>query len=281
MFRNKHKKVGMSAEAALSQALSKPLLYVLDHGESPNELRQDYQTVFRGQTDVSIARAELELTKAFQSLAFLSNASITSLPTLTALSLPKAAVPLFWTIHSLLQEEHQTLGLDNPIHHRNHDARLLYKQLVQLDLPVWYNQSVSEIALDKIPDQVHFPPEHPIPGKMYRHYPYGIKDKGHFYYPVTNYFSMLFADREQELITLLSDLGATKIVIESVNNDGLTSEAVRHRKVFEYGARPPASLGTINVKGYHWLTYEPTWQSVVNERFRGLSSIEFEFDMDV
>ncbi|ESA33139.1 hypothetical protein N836_22370 [Leptolyngbya sp. Heron Island J] len=281
MFQNKHQKVGVNAPEALNQSLSKPLLYVLAHGEASGDPGQINQSVFNGQTDVSIARGELELRKAIQSLAFITEASINSLPTLTALSLPGAAIPLFWTIHTFLQQQYEKPGLDNPINRRNHDARLLFKQLAQLDFSPWYAQSVIQVAPDHLPAEVHFPPEHPIPGQMYRHYPYSIKDKGHLYYPVNNYFSMLFEEREQELITLLSDLGATKIVIESVRSDATVADKEGDRKVFEYAPRPLTAPNAIKVKGYHWLAYEPTWQSVLNERFRGLTSIEFSFDMDV
>ena len=282
MFRNKHQKVSVNAQEALKQSLSKPLLYVLAHGETSSDPRQINQAIFNGQTDVAIARGELELRKAIQSLAFISEASINSLPILTALSLPGAAIPLFWTIHTFLQQQYEKPGLDNPVNRRNHDARLLYKQLAQLNLAPWYTQSVTQVAaLGNLPAEVHFPPEHPIPGQMYRHYPYSIKDKGHLYYPVSNYFSMLFEEREQELITLLSDLGATKIVIESVSGDETTADGEGYRKVFEYDPRPLTAPNAINVKGYLWLAYEPTWQSVVNERFRELRSIEFKFDMDV
>lgn len=281
MFRNKHQKVGVNAQTALSRSLSKPLLYVLAHGEASGDPSQINQTVFNGQTDVPIARGEIELRKAVQSLAFITEANINSLPTLTALSLPGAAVPLFWTIHTFLQQQYEKPGLDNRINRRNHDARLLFKQLAQLNLSPWYAQSVTQVAPDNLPAEVCFPPEHPIPGQMYRHYPYSVKDKGHLYYPVNNYFVMLFEEREQELITLLSDLGATKIVIESVGSDETVSDAEGYRKVFDYDPRPLTAPNTINVKGYHWLAYEPTWQSVVSERFRGLRSIEFKFDMDV
>lgn len=277
MFRNKHQNVG--AQAALNQSMSKPLLYILAHGEASGDPSQISKAIFNGQTDVSIARGELELRKAIQSLAFMSETSINSLPTLTALSLPGASVPLFWTIHAFLQQQYEQPDLDNRINRRNHDARLLFKQLSQLDLAPWYAQSVTQVAPNNLPADVQFPPEHPLPGQMYRHYPCSAKHKENLYYPVNNYFPMLFEDREQELITLLSDLGTTKIVIESVSNDPTSSGD--YHKIFEYQPRSPTAPNAFNAQGYHWLAYEPTWQSVVKERFRGLTSIEFTFDMDV
>ena len=285
MFRNKHQQAGGNAQEALANSMSRPLLYVLAPGEAINDPHQIHQAIFKGQTDVPIDCAEMDLTKAVQSLAFISNTSINSLPTLTALSLPKTAIPLFWTIHVLLQQQHQTSGLENPIYHRNHDARLLYQQLARLDLSSWYAHSVTQVSLGQLPVEAHFPPGHPNPGMMYRHYPYGIKDQAHYYYPVTSYFPMLFADREQELITLLSDLGATQIVIESVNGGQSSAYAApntkRPRKVFNYVPRAVPVAETINIQNYHWLAYETTWQSVINERYRGLTSVEFEFGMDV
>lgn len=281
MFRNKYQKAGIDTQAVLNQSLSKPLLYVLGHGEVSGDPGQINQAIFNGQTDVSIARGELELRKAFQSLTFISKASIDSLATLTALLLPGAAIPLFWTIHTFLQQKYENPDLDNHINRRNHDARLLFKQLAHQNLSPWYAQSVTQVASSHLPAGVNFPPEHPLPGQMYRYYPYSLKDEDHLYYPVNNYFSILFEEREQELITLLSDLGATKIVIETASDDRIALNREGHRKVFEYGPRPRVSPDDIDIERYYWLAHEPTWQSVVGESFRGLKTIEFTFDMDV
>ncbi|MDJ0707228.1 MAG: hypothetical protein QNJ46_28470 [Leptolyngbyaceae cyanobacterium MO_188.B28] len=94
--------------------------------------------------------------KAIQSLNFLSKGSTNSFPTLTSLSLPGTATALFWSIHALLQQTYQKPNLENPIRRRNHDARLLYQQLAQLDLVPWYTHSVDKAALDELPAGIQF-----------------------------------------------------------------------------------------------------------------------------
>ncbi|MBN8294993.1 hypothetical protein JI664_23705, partial [Rhodobacter sp. NTK016B] len=82
-----------------TKTLSRPLLHILDYGERPGDMvAKPKQVALHGQKDVYIARAEIELRNAMQSLAFMTNSEINSISTLTALSLPKAVAPMFWTI---------------------------------------------------------------------------------------------------------------------------------------------------------------------------------------
>ncbi|MDJ0707671.1 MAG: hypothetical protein QNJ46_30715 [Leptolyngbyaceae cyanobacterium MO_188.B28] len=279
MFRLKNWRLNVSAQQVSPLTFSKPLLYVLDYDQSLNDLPQKlWRKALRGETDVFISRAEIDLRKAIQSLAYVGNASISSIPDLTALALPGKAVSLFWTIHILLQQTYPKPDLDNPIHHRNHDARLLFQQLAKLDLHSWYIHSVDQAPPDTPPEGIEFPPGHPIAGQMYRQHP--LKEKHHCYYPVTQYFSLLFEEREQALLSLLGDLGATKIVIEALHNESSSAES--HKQIFEYGNRGQTVTSSIDVEQYPWLAYEPIWQSVVNERLkRGMLSTQFEFDLDV
>ena len=279
MFRPRNRRSSVSAQPGSPPHFSRPLLYVLDYDQSPDDLPQKlWRNALKGETDVFISRAEIDLRKAIQALAFVGNASINSFPTLTALSLPGRATALLWTIHILLQQTYQKPDLENPIHHRNHDARLLFQQLAKLDLDPWYIHSVAQTTPDTLPTGIEFPPGQLIPGQMYRQHPF--KSKSHCYYPATHYFSLLFEEREQALLTLLGDLGAAKIVIEAIHNEHSSGET--HKQVFEYANRPQRLTGSIDTQRYPWLAYEPVWQSVVNERLnRGMSSTQFEFDIDV
>ena len=274
------------AQQTFSLNHSRPLLQVLDYGQSPGDFIKDnlqghWQIVFKGETDVYISRAEIDLKKAIQSLNFLSDGSTNSFPTLTALSLPGTATALFWSIHALLQQTYQKPNLENPIRRRNHDARLLYQQLAQLDLVPWYIHSVDKATLDELPAGIEFPAGDPIPGQMYRQHP--LKSKHHCYYPVPNYFSLLFEEREQALLDLLCDLGATKIEIAPLNpEDSSTATDENHQKVFEYAKRARSSAKSIDTQHYPWLAHEPAWRSVVNKRLnKSISSTQFEFDIDV
>ncbi|MEO1447806.1 MAG: hypothetical protein AAFV46_16535, partial [Cyanobacteria bacterium J06635_11] len=203
----------LSAEAP--NPLSKPLLHILDHGEMPGDMAIIAKLdSFHPKSDVYITRAEMELKKAMQSLAFMTNSEINSVTTLTAMSLPKVVTPLFWTIRALLQEKYQRPNDRNRIHHRNQDARLLFHQLARLNLRNWSKQIVGYIRADELPDNLRFPPGHPVRGQTYRRHPF--KSRWTHYYPVADYFSMLFEERERALLTLLGDLGATKITMTTI-----------------------------------------------------------------
>ena len=244
------------------------------------------QMALHGQTDVYITRAEIELKKAMQSLVMVTDAEINSVSTLTALSLPKSATPLFWTIKAFFEEKYQKPGDRDRIHHRNKDARLLYQQLAQLDLMPWSNHLVDYVSADQLPSDILFPIGHPILGRTYRRHP--IKSRQNQYYPVRTYFSMLFQEREQSLLNLLGQLGATKIAMTPIPDVATLDckaslSAQLHHKVFQYPnrARTLPSLPALLQK-HPWIAGEPAWQEVVRERLeRGILSAQFEFDSDV
>ncbi|MGC1309542.1 MAG: hypothetical protein WA885_20155 [Phormidesmis sp.] len=269
-----------------SAPFAKPLLHILDRGEMPGDMvKKTKQLALRGQRDVYITRAEIELKKAMQSLAFMTHSEINSISTLTALSLPKSVTPLFWTINALLQEKYQRLNDNSLIHHRNHDARLLFQQLVRLNLMPWSNLLVDYVRPQDLPDEVLFPIGHPILGRTYRRHPF-IARRNH-YFPVTDYFSILFKEREQALLSLLGQLGATKITITALPTtaeiDCKASLAAQlHQKAFEYPQRKGCLPTQLDLQQNPWLAGEPTWQAVVRERLnRRALSAQFEFDIDV
>lgn len=264
----------------------KPLLHILDHGEKPGDMvRKPKQVALHGQMDVYIARAEIELRSAMQSLAFMTYSEINSVPTLTALSLPKIAAPLFWTINAFLQGKYQRSNDRGFMHHRNHDARLLYQQLAKLDLMPWSARSVDYVRPENLPDDAVFPVGHPIAGRTYRRHPF--KSRLNHYFPVTDYFSMLYKEREQALMALLGDLGATKISMMPIpKTDELDCKtelaAQLRKKVFKYPERLGEVPEQINIHRHPWLAGEPEWQEVVTERLRrGAISAQFELDNDV
>lgn len=268
------------------KALSKPLLHILDHGERPGDMvAKPKEVALRGQTDVYIARAEIELRNAMQSLAFMTNSEINSISTLTALALPKAVAPMFWTINAFMQEKYQKEGDRNRIHHRNHDARLLYQQLAHLDLMPWSERNIDYICPDNLKNDLMFPVGHPILGRTYRRHPF--KARFNEYYPVTDYFALLFKEREQALLSLLGQLGATKITMTPIPaTSALSCEenlaAQLRQKIFKYPKKMDLSPQSIDFNRHPWLAGEPAWQEVVRERLeRNALSAQFEFDCDV
>ncbi len=266
--------------------LFRPLLHILDYDEEPGDVvRKLKHFALRGQTDVYIARAEIELRRAMQALSFLTDSEINSISTLTALSLPQNVAPLFWTINALLQEKYAKPEDSQWIHNRNHDARILFQQLAKLDLMPWSERIVDYVRPDDLPSTLLFPIGHPILGRTYRRHPF--KARLSQYYPVTDYFSILFKEREQALLSLLGQLGATKITMAPIPattalNCQENLAAQLHQKVFKYPKRSDTLPGSINVKEHPWVVGEPAWQSVIKERVkRGALSAQFEFDCDV
>ncbi len=267
-----------------SISVAKPLLRVLGRNEKPGDtLGKRWATAFPGSSDVYISRAELELRKAMELLVFDGVMGSSSLPILTALSLPGNSTPLLWTTYAFLQERYSKLNDPSRIHHRDRDARLLYRQLAQLDLHDWAVHLLDQVRSDELPDGIYMPPGHPAAGETYRCHPF--RGRRNFYYPVSQYFSMLFEEREQALISLLSELGATKIVISTPPGDAI-SELGRlpqlYEKVFEYPPSTKPLSESFDVRRHPWLSCEPAWQSVIKERVtRGALSAQFEFGMDI
>jgi hypothetical protein len=269
-------------------SVAKPLLRILGRNERPGDVMgKRWAAAFPGSGDVYISRAELELRKAMELLVFDGAMGNSSLPILTALSLPGHTAPLLWTTYAFLQERYPKLTDASRIHHRNRDARMLYRQLAQLELTDWANYLLDQVHTDELPDGIYMPPGHPMAGETYRCHPFS--GRRNFYYPVNQYFSMLFEEREQALVSLLSELGATKIVISAPPGDAIgdfMGELGRlpqlYEKIFEYPFSTRPLSESFDVRRHPWLSCEPEWQAVVKERVtRGALSAQFEFGMDI
>lgn len=267
-------------------SVAKPLLRVLGRDESFGDAMGIKRAgAFQGEADVYIARAELDLRKAMELMAFEGAMGNGYLPALTALSLPGNVTSLLWTTHAFLQKRYQKVNDNGLIHHRNHDARALYRQLARLNITAWARHLLEEARIDELPEGIYMPPGHPVPGKTYRCHPF--RGRRNFYYPVDQYFSMLYKEREQALISLLSELGAVKIVIssplgESICEGGLSPIAQLYEKVFEYPHRSQPLSASFDERRHPWLDCEPEWQAVVEERVkRGALSAQFEFGLDI
>lgn len=172
-----------------------------------------------------------------------------------------------------------------------------------------YNSTSKKLrcALDDIPDGVRFPPGHPLPAGIYREHPF----RERMYYPGESYDRVLFEERESELIKLLVNLGATKIIIEERNvaEDSASStlgaqatvlatadyQQSKREKGFDSRSRtidlgPRRNFRASNLqavekdhKAYRWLDWEPSWQSLLYARVFGhclSSEVELSFSKD-
>ncbi|MEO1144444.1 MAG: hypothetical protein AAFY26_02440 [Cyanobacteria bacterium J06638_22] len=285
MFNFMKRRTATNTPLSFEALRSKPLLYILDYGESPDELpHMLLQQALEGESDVSISRAGIDLRKAIEALSLITDSTINSFEALAAMSLPRTTTALFWSIQSLLNQQYQNPNLHNSIHYHNHDARLLFQQLAQLNLDPWYEAAVNRVSLDHLPAKLQFPSGHPLPGYLYRQHP--LKTHQHFYYPVNTYFSLLFEERKQTLLKVLEALGATKVVISPISPEPFGKSDSRagniHPNERESTINSQELVSTFEPSHYSWLKYEPIWKSVVYTRLKKrLRFMQFEIDMDV
>ena len=163
---------------------------------------------------------------------------------------------------------------------------------------------VDQIHYSSIPEDFEFSPGHPLPGRFYRAHP--LKSKSNKYIPIETFDSLLYAERESELIRLLVDLGATKITIQEQQLGKIASGATTNVGIIGAGgakAELKADIEKLNEairnfsleginwtlelknkfdeKAYSWLPYEPAWGAVVHARLYGkclTASIELTND---
>ncbi|MDY7008057.1 MAG: hypothetical protein SWX82_30015 [Cyanobacteriota bacterium] len=175
--------------------------------------------------------------------------------------------------------------------------------LNEFNLEGW-SEFITETPYSYIPEDFDFPPGHPLPGKLYRAHP--LKSKSNKYIPIEVFDSLLYAEREAELIRLLVDLGATKITIKEKKvgktatqieaNAKLTGAGGVENKIegdinksdesirnLSLGGKPWSSeiVEKFDEKNYSWLAYEPAWTAVAHSRLYGkclTASIELTND---
>ena len=162
---------------------------------------------------------------------------------------------------------------------------------------------VEMIPFSSLPEEFEFPPGHPLPESIYRVHP--LKTKNKRYIPLESFYSLLFDERESELIRLLTDLGAKKIVIQEVTNETndqrananiqLTGIGGGEGSLIRDGKQSGIKSRTIKLRGknwtpnlnfepekYSWLPYEPKWEGLVHARIHGgtlSDSIELTSDI--
>lgn len=175
--------------------------------------------------------------------------------------------------------------------------------LSEFNLEGW-SEFITETSYSDIPEDFDFPPGHPLPGKLYRAHP--LKSKSNKYIPIEVFDSLLYAEREAELIRLLVDLGATKITIKEKKVGKTATEIEANAKLTGAGGVESKIEGDINKsdesirnlslggkpwsseivekfdeKNYSWLPYEPAWTAVAHSRLYGkclTASIELTND---
>jgi hypothetical protein len=262
IFRSRSRSARRHQRFVRSSFQYKPVLHVLDYGQTSEDFVDPIEQSLL-EPDVVISRAELDLKRSMQRLTLITHSALNAFHVLIALFLPGNAAAVFWAIRLLLADELPgTPSQTHLIHKRNHDSRFLYQALHQVDLHRWYGTTVDKAHITDLPADVQFPPGHPLPNRYYRQHP--LPARRLYYLPVVRFFPMLLAERKQELIRLLVELGATQITIADPSPDATTAP-----EVLEYAGKPWAPGLRLQAANYSWFPYESAWQTLATHRYAG------------
>ena len=220
---------------------------------------------------------------------------------------PLVVFPLIYSLSQLIKKQEgqtsTTQELDLQLVSNDEEFSVRATQiLTQLNLRQ-LQSLVETIPFSSLPEEFEFPPGHPLPESIYRVHP--LKTKNKRYIPLESFYSLLFDERESELIRLLTDLGANKIVIQEITNETNDQGANLNIQLGGIGGgegnlmREGKQLGTkartIKLRGKHWtpnlnfepekyswLPFEPKWEGLVHARIHGgtlSDSIELTSDI--
>lgn len=272
------------------QTKYKPLLYITANDKSSLQ-----QVVSSAITTATIADEDNQsLTNP--ALEILKTSGLIALGVVLPSSLIISLIPL------MNRQIKQTQNIDQV--KQNEEKKSNVDQLLHsLNLENW-SEFITQIPYSSISEDLDFPPGHPLPNKLYRSHP--LKSKSNKYIPIEVFDSLLYSEREAELIRLLVDLGATKITIQEKRIAKTEAEAKAQLKITGAGGLEGELKGELNklnesirnfsLEGnswtpeiqnkfeeekYSWLPYEPAWTAVAHARLYGkclTASIELTND---
>ncbi|MGK7945427.1 MAG: hypothetical protein AB4058_13255 [Microcystaceae cyanobacterium] len=267
----------------------------LSNVENLDQLSEELETISKDKINVEFASTALATvtTAAIATFSSITHTPI-SMPILATLG--GGGSLLAWTVLSFVQRQSVNSETD--------------KEVLTTDVPLVTETVLEELEaqlnllhIKEIPEELRFPPGHPIPQKLYREHP--LKAKANHYIPVESYYSLLFEEREAELIRILAELGATKISIEEESNEQLVLNfagetevqkiANLEGKIEKQGTQEYKKVRTQEYIGkywtpdlsfdrakYSWLDYEPTWEAIVEGRLNnGQLSAVIELTTDI
>jgi hypothetical protein len=272
-----------NAELALSQV------------ENFEKISQELEKISRDKMSVELASTALATvtTAAIATFSSITHTPI-SLPILATLG--GGGSLLAWSLLSFLQRSKVPLNIDHEV--SNPEISTVTDSVLE--------ELASQLNLThvtEIPEELKFPPGHPIPQKLYREHP--LKSKANHYIPVESYYSLLFEEREAELIRILAELGATKIIIEEESDeqfnltletesklqaiasiegtiDAQKKQSYKKVRTQEYIGKYWSEELSFDRSKYSWLDYEPTWEAIVEGRINnGQLSAVIELTTDI
>ncbi|NEQ41517.1 MAG: hypothetical protein F6K40_37120 [Okeania sp. SIO3I5] len=181
----------------------KPLLYI-----TPNDQSSLQQSLSSAINTVTIEKDD-EQSNSFKSSLLKALENETSIEIFFSVLFPYYSVSKSvssFIVKKLIADQKNTQGSEQVKLDENTKLALN-----EFNLEGW-SEFITETPYSEIPEDFDFPPGHPLPGKLYRAHP--LKSKSNKYIPIEVFDSLLYAEREAELIRLLVDLGATKITIK-------------------------------------------------------------------
>lgn len=277
-----------------------PLLYIL-----PNEKYSLQQTVSSAINSAALTEEESDQTTSRDIILRLVIGSAWLGATLTFDLLGVIALLPFASriVENVVESSDKYLATTGEKESLENKDSNLSNILEALNLEDW-SAFIAQIPYSSIPEKLEFPPGHPLPSKLYRAHP--LKTKSNKYIPIEAFDSLLYAEREAELIRLLVDLGATKIAIKEKLIGKTLAETKASAEIKGTGGLDTELKGdanklnestrTLSLEGknwnlemqssfqeekYSWLSYEPAWMAVVHARLYGkclTASIELTND---
>ena len=266
----------------------KPLIYILPR-ESSNlnqlvspEIQTLEKRVAKGYVDVVI------------------DSALATSETIAGLGLNSISSQFLIWVFKRLKEAQNSTEKDSEDSQEIKNELKSYLDRINLNIADWI-EFIEQIPFSRTPQEIDFPPGHPLPRRLYRVHP--LKKKSNRYIPVEVFDSLLYKEREAELIKLLIDLGAVEITVKDLSSTkskgGISAKASASAaggfEAKTEGEREKSSSETrliklsqknwnseaFNEADYSWLAYEPAWEALVHARLRGaclLSSVELNSD---
>ena len=281
----------------MSHPKRKPLLYILQTGSDSLQT-----TVSSAINNVANLNKDNQLTSDDKKPDISQIVARLAIATVVGIIIPYSGLSSLLAENIFYKEEkldNKTQSKDSKIdsinNQANNDSKIdVSKVIKSFGLESWA-AFLDQIPYSSIPEDFEFSPGHPLPGKFYRAHP--LKSKSNKYIPIETFDSLLYAERESELIRLLVDLGATKIRIQENQSGTIESGATTNVGITGVGGIETELKGNINKSNkairefslegmnwtlelkkkieeneYSWLPYEPAWSAVVHARLYGKCS---------
>lgn len=271
--------------------IDKNLLYILAPNQDQHSVHNPFSAALEEISEhMNVKRAEIELKHMVRQLMVMTGGAVYSPLMLSTIGLPYPVSIVLWVTATLL-EDAPDQEIERFVQKRTHDSVKLLRSLNEYRqfLSEWWQNSVTLIPVSALPETLNFPVGHPMPPRLYHQHP--LSSKPDHYYPVNAYYSLLYKEREQELIRLLADLGATQILIQPLMprrdtenqsiqlSNEMPSDTVP--RVFQYRGHPISSV-LFDASQYEWLFQEPSWQAVVESRMKySCLSASLEISLDI